>query len=486
MLNRRSTLLIFTGDACWISAALIGATLCDIDRRAQTAWQADAAHLSVFFGTLSIWLAALFICGAYERRYITLKRRDLSLTLYGTFAGAAANAGIMFLVPQWHISRLVFLLLVAAIAIGLTALRSLWLVYYRITRLPEFLGVGDPQVLCAIWPEVTRVLRTPQQLRIFSAGHAWTQVDQPHAICCSLPEAQALIKAHKEQLVVLTDGTIASAEAATVLAEASLEGSLVADICAFYERNTGRAPIFRREWGWVFRTKHRSPDTIGQVTKRLLDLIVVIGLLPVAAPLIAIFAAAIRCTSRGPAFFVQSRVGYRGRNFNLVKLRTMRTDAEAISGPMWTGRRDPRVTRLGHFLRKTGIDELPQLWNVLKCEMSLVGPRPERPEIVAQLTENIAPYMQRHAIPAGITGWAQIHRGSDGSLDDVLDKVRLDLYYARNFSVWFDIAILLRTFQMLLAHAKPAPSGRAVIPATSTTEMMQRNTTPESIHHALG
>lgn len=128
------------------------------------------------------------------------------------------------------------------------------------------------------------------------------------------------------------------------------------------------------------------------------------------------------------------------------------------------------------MLRATGIDELAQLWNVLRGEISLVGPRPERPEVVRGIVQEVAPYLQRHVVPAGITGWAQVHRGGDSSLEDVVDKVRLDLYYARNFSLWFDIVILLRTFQMLLAHAKPAPAAtvgqeRALLPRSGASPL---------------
>ncbi len=232
----------------------------------------------------------------------------------------------------------------------------------------------------------------------------------------------------------------------------------MADVFTFYEMHTGRAPIFIVPGGWVFRIHHRAPECAAYLGKRLFDLVVTAALLPVVIPITAAAAFLVKMTSPGPAFFAQRRIGYRGREFSLLKLRTMRADPDRRGGELWTQRDDSRVTPVGRILRATGIDELPQLWNVVCGDLSLVGPRPEQPAVIAELEDSMLPYMQRHVVPSGVTGWAQIHRGGDVRFDDVLDKIRLDLYYARNFSLWFDILILLRTFQMLLAGAKPAPS----------------------------
>jgi lipopolysaccharide/colanic/teichoic acid biosynthesis glycosyltransferase len=234
----------------------------------------------------------------------------------------------------------------------------------------------------------------------------------------------------------------------------------VADIFSFYETCTGRAPIFCTQQGWLFRAQHRAPDQFAYACKRVFDLILTALALPMALPTVVIAAALVKLTSPGPALFVQRRIGFRGQEFSLLKLRTMHVAGER-GDDHWTGRDDPRVTPVGRVLRVLGLDELPQLWNVLRGELSLVGPRPEQPEVVRRLVEELPPYLQRHVVPCGITGWAQIRRGSDLDLADVLDKVRLDLFYARHFSLWLDALILLRTFQMLLARAKPAPAALA-------------------------
>jgi Undecaprenyl-phosphate glucose phosphotransferase len=180
------------------------------------------------------------------------------------------------------------------------------------------------------------------------------------------------------------------------------------------------------------------------VQKRVFDLVVTsLGLL-VAAPIVAALALAVWVTSGRPIFFSQERMGLDGRTFRMWKLRTMRVDAEAETGAVWTTRDDPRRTRLGALLRRTSLDELPQLWNVLRGDMSLVGPRAERPVFVEQFRREIPGYMLRHKIKAGLTGWAQVHgwRG-DTSLHE---RVEHDIYYIQNWSLGLDVRILLMTF----------------------------------------
>jgi lipopolysaccharide/colanic/teichoic acid biosynthesis glycosyltransferase len=158
----------------------------------------------------------------------------------------------------------------------------------------------------------------------------------------------------------------------------------------------------------------------------------------------------IKLDSRGPVLFRQERVGLGGRVFTLVKLRTMQTDAEARTGPVWAQADDVRVTRIGRFLRKTRLDELPQFFNVLRGDMSLVGPRPERPAFVVQLQERIPYYMYRHVVKPGITGWAQIRYHYGASLEDAREKLEYDLYYVKNRSLFLDLLIIVQTIQVML------------------------------------
>ena len=180
-----------------------------------------------------------------------------------------------------------------------------------------------------------------------------------------------------------------------------------------------------------------------RIMKRMEDIIVAIAGLIIAAPIIAIAAILIKKTSPGPVFYVQQRCGEGGVPFNLYKLRTMPIDAEAATGPVWTQPEDKRRTPVGTFLRAHNLDELPQFWNVLKGEMSLVGPRPERPHFVEQFKGEIVKYMFRHVSKPGMTGWAQVN-GFRGNTD-LTERVKYDLYYLENWSWSFDFKILLRT-----------------------------------------
>jgi len=166
-------------------------------------------------------------------------------------------------------------------------------------------------------------------------------------------------------------------------------------------------------------------------------------------PIIILFALLVKLDSKGPAFFRQTRVGLYGEPFTVVKLRSMRTDAEK-DGAKWAEENDPRITRLGRFIRKVRIDELPQTWSVLKGEMSFVGPRPEVPSFVESLEEEIPFYGERHMVKPGITGWAQINYPYGASVEDSRCKLEYDLYYAKNYTPFLDFVILLQTLRVIL------------------------------------
>lgn len=182
------------------------------------------------------------------------------------------------------------------------------------------------------------------------------------------------------------------------------------------------------------------------VWKRFWDIIFgLIGLI-IIIPFIFVFGIIIKLTSKGPIFFKQERVGYMGKNFDVIKLRSMRNDAEAKTGAVWAQKKDPRVTAVGRFMRKTRIDELPQFWNVLKGDMSMIGPRPERPELTEKFYKQWPEFPQRLRIIPGITGYAQIHGGYDLKPNE---KCKLDNYYIEHYSLWQDCKIAFETFKII-------------------------------------
>ncbi len=199
----------------------------------------------------------------------------------------------------------------------------------------------------------------------------------------------------------------------------------------------------------------RHPAETG---KRVLDIAAALLLLLCTAPLNLVLAALIKLEDGGPVLLRQPRVGRRGALFAIWKFRSMRVDAEAHSGPVWAQPDDPRVTRIGRWMRRRGFDEIPQAWNVLCGEMSFVGPRPERPEFVQQLEQTIPSYHERHAVRPGITGWAQVNLAYAASLEHARRKVDYDLDYLRRASLGLDVAIMLRTLRKVARAAAHPPA----------------------------
>lgn len=229
-----------------------------------------------------------------------------------------------------------------------------------------------------------------------------------------------------------------------------LKGYKIYDFQSFVEQEKGRIEVEHLNMsGFVF-TDGFSFGFVHDVLKRAFDLIIASLIFMITLPVIIMAIICIKIESKGPALFSQERVGFEGKPFQLYKLRSMNVDAEKKSGPKWAAENDDRITRIGRILRKTRIDELPQLWNVIKGDMSFVGPRPERPVFVSDLAKKIPYYQERHVVKPGITGWAQINYPYGASLEDAKEKLCYDLYYAKNRSLFLDLTILLQTVRVVL------------------------------------
>jgi sugar transferase (PEP-CTERM system associated) len=227
-------------------------------------------------------------------------------------------------------------------------------------------------------------------------------------------------------------------------------GVHVNDFSSFMERETGRVDLDTLNPSWlIFSDGFSAGRAISSVAKRLFDIAASGFLLVLTFPLIALFALLVKLDSRGPAFFRQTRIGLYGQPFTVLKLRSMRVDAEA-GGARWAERDDPRITRIGRFIRTVRIDELPQVWTVLKGRMSFVGPRPEVPAFVESLEDRLPYYAERHMVKPGITGWAQINYPYGASIEDARRKLEYDLYYAKNYTPFLDLLILLQTLRVII------------------------------------
>ena len=234
------------------------------------------------------------------------------------------------------------------------------------------------------------------------------------------------------------------------LVDYRLSGVTVSDYQSFVEREVGRVDLDRLTPSWFFFRSGFQNSALERVLKRISDITAALTLAVFFAPLLILLPLTIMATRSGPVFYWQERVGRGGKIFRLMKFRTMRLEAEEAGTPQWARVDDDRVTRLGAFMRKTRMDELPQLFNILKGDMSLVGPRPERPEFVEQLIAQLPYYEERHRVLPGITGWAQVSFKYAGSLEDSKIKLEHDLYYIKYYSLILDLIIILQTVRVVL------------------------------------
>jgi sugar transferase (PEP-CTERM system associated) len=237
------------------------------------------------------------------------------------------------------------------------------------------------------------------------------------------------------------------------LLEMRLRSGIAFDhLASVYEEYTGKIALENLRPSWlVFSTGFRKTK-LRMFLKRTFDIVAAVSGLILASPLMLLSALLLKLESpRDPILYQQERVGLNGATFTIHKFRSMRTDAEARTGPVWSaGDKDPRITAVGRFMRKTRLDEIPQLWNVLRGDMSLIGPRPERPAFVEQLTRQIPFYGQRHVVKPGVTGWAQVRYTYGASVEDALQKMQYDLYYVKHMSLRFDLVIALETIKTVV------------------------------------
>lgn len=233
--------------------------------------------------------------------------------------------------------------------------------------------------------------------------------------------------------------------------DCKLQGVQVTDLSSFFERFHGQVRIESLRASWLIYGEGFRQGVLRNFVKRGFDLLACLVLLAVAIPVMAVTALAILIESGFPIIYRQERVGQGGSVFEVIKFRSMRNDAEADGKPRWAGSDDARITRVGRLIRRTRIDELPQIFNVLTGDMSFVGPRPERPFFVNMLCEQVPFYNARHSVKPGITGWAQVRYQYGASVDDAIEKLQYDLYYVKNHTLFLDLVVLLRTVRVVLS-----------------------------------
>ncbi|HEX4824861.1 MAG TPA: TIGR03013 family XrtA/PEP-CTERM system glycosyltransferase [Candidatus Polarisedimenticolaceae bacterium] len=253
---------------------------------------------------------------------------------------------------------------------------------------------------------------------------------------------------HVDRILVALDEKRGKLPIRTLM-ELRLRGVEIEDVTSFFERTTGKINIEGMFPSWLIFSDGFKTSPWRSFRKRAMDITLSLLLLLLAAPAMLLIAIAIRLDSRGPVIYRQRRMGLNGREFDILKFRSMAEDAEKHSGPTWAGDNDSRISRVGRILRKLRLDELPQLINVLRGEMSFVGPRPERAHFVEQLEKQIPYYTLRMVVRPGVTGWAQVCYQYGATVEDALEKLKYDLFYIKNSSVLLDLWIVLKTVRVV-------------------------------------
>ena len=256
---------------------------------------------------------------------------------------------------------------------------------------------------------------------------------------------------HADEIVVALRERRAGSMPLRELLDCKVCGIRVCDICTHFEKTTGQIRLEYVNAGWLVFGDGFNRGIYPGAVKRLFDLVCSLILLVTVLPILLLTVCLIRLDSKGPIFYRQERVGQNGETFEVLKFRSMRWDAERDGQPRWAAQKDNRTTRVGRFIRMFRIDEIPQLLNVFLGDMSLVGPRPERPYFVAQLTDSIPYYAVRHSVKPGITGWAQVRYQYGATLQDSVEKLQYDLYYVKNHTLFLDLVILFDTVGVVLS-----------------------------------
>jgi len=407
-----------------------------------------------FYALVPAWL--ILQIDLYDRR----RRLSHRATLEGLLAAAGVASfiyiAVFFLAPRGLLPRLfVIYFICAAFALGLA---------WRMTYITIFVSPYFQRrvlVVGAGWAGETIVgtLLTcaPRQYRVVGLidddhrKHGQRLYNAP--VLGGHEELARAAQAHQVNEIVLAITGELRGELFQALLDCQAQGIPVVRMPLLYEQITGRLPIEHLDAGWMsaaFMDRVQTKAWYRRLSKRLLDLVgASVGLLLLGL-LTPFMAAAVWLESGGPILFRQARLGKGGQSFAMLKFRTMIQGAEADGLPRWATPGDERVTAVGRFLRRSRLDEAPQLWNVLKGEMSLVGPRPERPEFIAWLEMQIPFYRARLEVKPGLSGWAQVNHGYGATLEDAVIKLQYDLYYITHQSVWLDLLILMRTVGVVL------------------------------------
>jgi sugar transferase (PEP-CTERM system associated) len=410
----------------------------------------DIPKMLIIAGVVQLWL---YFGDLYDYRVLKDRQELFVRSLRALGATSLTLAALYYWFPELMIGRGVFMLsafLVITLVVG-------WRVAYewasrRVGPRERLLLVGTGEAAVRL----ARELFERKELGVEIAGFidpdpamVGTPVINPGVIG-TVEDIPSIVRARRVDQVVVSLSDARGKLPMDKLLEMKLEGVTFSHLASVYENYTGKIAVENLRPSWLIFQEGFKKSRSQDAAKRAFDICLsAIGLL-LAWPLMLLTALAIKITSPGPVLYHQQRVGLRNRVFTIHKFRSMRVDAERETGAVWAGASDSRVTPIGGFLRRTRLDELPQIWNVLRGDMSIVGPRPERPEFVSSLERDIPFYGQRHTVRPGLTGWAQVRYTYGATVEDALEKLQYDLFYIKHMSVALDLFIVAKTVKTVL------------------------------------
>jgi sugar transferase (PEP-CTERM system associated) len=380
-------------------------------------------------------------------------RRELYVrTLRSLGATSLVLAALYFWVPALIIGRGVFVIAATLVILSVVT----WRVSFQ--WFAKQVGPRERLLLVGTSPaalSLARELERRQDLGVEVVGFVDIDPGEQHAsansrVVGNIEDIPSIVATRSVDRVVVNLSDARGQLPMEMLLNMKLQGVTFDHLASVYEEYTGKIAVENLRPSWlIFSDGFRKPKSLVAM-KRALDIVAATIGMVLAAPLMLAVSLGIKLVSRGPVLYRQQRVGEHGKVFTVYKFRSMRADAEAMTGPVWARDKDDRIIPGGTFIRRTRLDELPQLWNVLRGDMSLVGPRPERPEFVGELTRAIPFYGQRHVVKPGLTGWAQVRYTYGSSVEDAMEKLQYDLFYIKNLTVALDLFIIFMTVKTVI------------------------------------
>lgn len=429
---------------------------CILAALAFSSWLMLPPYLDIFadYTGASTFTTVIFLMSFYMLDCYSVGRKSFresaGRVLIAVVIGVVATGFTFYTFEHWRFPRMMFVLQMLVCLTLSLAWRYAY--YLRLKRLPAapdkilFLGAAMARRARGVLQEYS-----PETQILGYVGEEGADPDEAGSWLGNSSRIFDAIDRFKPSRIIVLDRYYLEPELAHGLLNAKLQGLKVDDMRGLYERLTARVPLDLIEEDWLLLEDGFSLNVNNSLRrfKRAFDVFFSLALLALMLPVLLMAAVCVRLESRGPVIYKQKRVGLLGKVFTLYKIRSMRQDAES-HGAVWAKKNDPRVTRVGRFLRKTRIDELPQLINVIKGDMSVIGPRPERPDFVKELAHKLPYYDIRHSVKPGITGWAQVCYPYGASLEDSRLKLEYDLYYIKNLSPLLEGKILLKTIGVIL------------------------------------